>query len=184
MKNTEYSKQILYVLVFIATILLGAVLKTISTVILPVVIAMLLSFVFSPVIKKLNKKLKIPWVLGTILIVLLIIVVIGLISTMIGTSLSTIVAQYPKYETKFMSIYRIFAENLHLSFNEDKSFFENIWGQLKLREILQTIAISFSGNLISITKNLGMILLLVAFLLIEMQNSKEKVIALAKELCS
>ena len=34
----------------------------------------------------------------------------------------------------------------------------------------------FSGNLISLTKNLGMILLLVAFLLIEMQNSKEKVI--------
>ena len=177
MKNTEYSKQILYVLIFIATILLGAVLKTISTVILPVVIAMLLSFVFSPVVKKLNNKLKLPWVLGTIIIVLLIIVVIGLISTIIGTSLSTIVAQYPKYETKFMSIYRIFAENLHLTFNEDKSFFENIWGQLKVRELLQTIAIAFSGNLISLTKNLGMILLLVAFLLIEMQNSKEKVIA-------
>ena len=127
MNNTEYQRPILYVLLFIGTIILGAVLKTTASVFLPIVIAILLSFIFYPIVKKMNTKFKIPWVLGTILIILTIIVIIGLLSTIIGTSLSTIVNQYPKYESKFMSIYKIFAENLNLTFNEDQTFFQNIF---------------------------------------------------------
>ena len=176
MNNTEYQRPILYVLLFIGTIILGAVLKITASVFLPIVIAILLSFIFYPIVKKMNTKFKIPWVLGTILVILTIIVIIGLLSTIIGTSLSTILNQYPKYESKFMSIYKIFAENLNLTFNEDQTFFQNIWGQLKIREFIQNIALSFSGDLISITKNLGMILLLTAFLLLEINNCKEKII--------
>ena len=172
MNNTEYQRPILYVLLFIGTIILGAVLKITASVFLPIVIAILLSFIFTPIVKKMNTKFKIPWVLGTILIILIIIVIIALLSTIIGTSLSTIVNQYPKY----MSIYKIFAENLNLTFNEDQTFFQNIWGQLKIREFIQNIALSFSGDLISITKNLAMILLLTAFLLLEINNCKEKII--------
>ena len=77
MNNTEYQRPILYVLLFIGTIILGAVLKTTASVFLPIVIAILLSFIFYPIVKKMNTKFKIPWVLGTILIILTIIVIIG-----------------------------------------------------------------------------------------------------------
>lgn len=162
---------------FVGVIIAGAVLKLTASVVIPIVIAILFSFVFTPIIKKLNKKLKIPWVLGTFLIVLLIIIIIAILGTIIGTSFSTILNQYPKYEAKFMSIYKVFADSFNLSFNEDLSFFDNIWSQLKVREFIQNIAVAFSGDLITITKTFGMVLLLLVFLLLEMKNFKEKIIS-------
>lgn len=175
MNNLDFTKRIYYILVFLAIIVCGVLLKISVSFMLPVTVAVLLSCVFYPIVKKMNEKLHFPWIAGTLLMALIFVVIITLVSTIIGTSLSTIVGQYSKYESRFLSIYKIFADTFNIQFYDDKTFFENIWSQLKVREFLQTSALSFSGNLLSLTKNLGMILLYMVFLLIEMKYARIKI---------
>lgn len=175
MNNFDFSRRIYYILVFLAIITAAVLLKITFSFVLPVIVAILLSCVFYPIVKKLNRKLHFPWIVGTLLMAVGFVTIITLLSTIMGRSLSTIAGQYSKYESRFLSIYKIFADTFKIQFYDDKSFFENIWSQLKVREFLQTAALSFSGNLLSFTKNLGMILLYTVFLLIEMKSGSSKI---------
>ena len=178
MTKDQYSKNILYLLLFCSVVIMGFLMKVTASFMLPVVISVLLSCVFYPIVKRLNEKLKFPWVLGSIVMVLIVVVIIMVLSTIIGTSLTTFLSQYPKYESKFLYLYKMCADAFEFQFYDDKSFFENIWGQLKVREFVQKTAISFSGDVLAFTKNVGMILLFIVFLLIEMRYSHEKVDAI------
>ncbi len=180
MKDFDYSRQTFYLFLFFAVILSGVILKVTASFSLPLTIAVLLSCVFYPIVKNLNRKIHLPWIAGIIIMATLFVILILLLSTIIGTSLSTIYGQYPKYESRFLSIYKVFAEKFHIQFYDDKSFVENMWSQLKVREFVQTIALAFSGNVISFTKNLMTILLFCVFLLIEMKTGTEKIYAIAQ----
>ncbi len=174
MREADYSKRIFYILVFFAVIVFGILLKLTVAVSRPVTVAVLLSCVFYPIVRRLRDKLHFPWALGIFTIMLFVIICLTLLSTIIGASLTAFLNQYPNYESKFNSIYKIFAGTLNLQFYEDKSFIENIWSQLKVRAFIQKTAISVSGDLISITKSLGVVLLLSVFFLIEIKNTREK----------
>lgn len=180
MNKDLYTKNIFYLLLFCSIVLLGVIMKLLASVMIPVVISVLLSCVFYPIVKRLNEKLKMPWVLGSLIMVLAIVILIMILSTIIGTSLTTFLGQYPKYESKFLSLYKMYADTFNFQFYDDKSFFENIWGQLKVREFVQKFALSFSSDLLSFTKSIGMVLLFIAFLLIEMRFGHEKVDAMFK----
>ncbi|MEE0887072.1 MAG: AI-2E family transporter, partial [Treponema sp.] len=175
MHKNEYIKGIYYILLMFAIVALGVFFKLSVSFTLPVTVAILISCVFYPIVKRMNQKIKIPWVLGTIITAFIFVIIISLLLTIIGTSLTTIVGQYSQYEDRFLSIYKIFAETFNIQFNEELSLFENLWNQLKVREFVQSAAISFSGNLISVTKSLFIVLLLSIFLLIEMKSGHEKV---------
>lgn len=180
MNKDLYTRNIFYLLIFCSIVLLGVIMKLLASVMIPVVIAVLLSCVFYPIVKRLNEKLRMPWVIGSLIMVLAIVIIIMILSTIIGTSLTAFLGQYPKYESKFLSLYKMYADTFNFQFYDDKSFFENIWGQLKVREFVQKFALSFSSDLISFTKSVGMVLLLIAFLLIEMRFGHEKVNAMFK----
>lgn len=180
MNKDLYTRNIFYLLIFCSIVLLGVIMKLLASVMIPVVIAVLLSCVFYPIVKRLNEKLRMPWVIGSLIMVLVIVIIIMILSTIIGTSLTAFLGQYPKYESKFLSLYKMYADTFNFQFYDDKSFFENIWGQLKVREFVQKFALSFSSDLISFTKSVGMVLLLIAFLLIEMRFGHEKVNAMFK----
>jgi len=175
LKQANYSRNIFYVLLFFAIILSGYILKVTSSIILPIIIAIFLSLVFFPIVKKLNQKFKFPWVISSILITILFLVAIFAISTLLVTSLSSIATQYPKYEDKFMSIYKIFADSFNWEFDAGKSFFDNMWSHLKVREYVQKAALFFSSGVFSFGKSFLMIILLLVFLLIEMRLSTAKI---------
>lgn len=175
MEDTTYIKKIYFILFFFAVVLCAFLLKALSSVFLPIVFAFLLSFVFFPIIDKLNRFTKIPWVtLSLLVIVLLIVIFIGL-SSILVSSLSKIIAEYPKYETKFMSIYQIFAERFNLEFDESKSFIDNVWKYFQVREYIQKIAIFLSSGIFSFGKNIFLILFLLTFLLIEIRITNKKI---------
>ncbi|MBD5399642.1 MAG: AI-2E family transporter [Treponema sp.] len=180
MENNVYLKNIFYVLTFLGVIILGVLLKILSSFFIPVAVAILLSGVFYPIVKKLNHRLKIPWILGSAIMALAVIVVFGILSTVIGTSFTAFFNQYNKYETKFLTIYRIFTETFHLPFDDSKSFFENMWEHLRVRDFVQKMAFSLSGGLVTLVRNLGVILLFMFFLLLEMRFGNEKVNSLFK----
>ena len=175
LKQANYSRNIFYILLFFAIILSGYILKATSSIILPIIISIFLSLVFFPIVKKLNQKFKFPWVISSILITTLFLVAIFAISTLLVTSLSSIATQYPKYEDKFMSIYKIFADSFNWEFDAGKSFFDNMWSHLKVREYVQKAALFFSSGVFSFGKSFLMIILLLVFLLIEMRLSTAKI---------
>lgn len=178
MNKNQYSKGIYYILLMFAIVALGVFLKLSMSFTLPVTVAILISCVFYPIVKRMNQKIKMPWILGTLIMAVLFVVIIMALFTIMGTSLSTIVGQYPKYESKFLYIYKVYAEFFNIQFNQEANLIENLWGQLKVREFVQATAVSFSSNLLTLTKNLTMILLLCVFLLVEMKNGHEKVDAM------
>lgn len=172
------NREIANILLFIATILFFAVLKITESVVLPVVIASMLSFVMLPIVRML-KAIRVPWGIGVILVSLLLIVIIIIVGTFFVAGLKAIVDEYPKYEARFLSIYEFFAKRLHLQFDANKSFLSNLqigFGpQINLLTVLRQTVFSFSASMASLLKTITVIILMTAFLLIEMSITREKV---------
>ena len=180
MKEKNYSRQTFYILMFFLVVLLGVLGKVLSSVVLPVLVSILFSFIIYPAIKKANSKFKIPWALGTILMVFLIVIIFIIISTLVGKSITAFLNQYSKYENKFLFLYKVFADTFNITFYDDKNFMQNIWSQLKIREVLQQLALFLSGNIFSFVKSFGLTLLFTVFLVLELKFGKEKVYAMVQ----
>ncbi len=174
LNQTNNSNRMFYLVLFLAVVLAGFLCKTMSTVLIPVVLSFMLSFVFLPIIKKLNVKTGIPWVICSLIIVILFFgALLGLTSILI-TSLTGIIAEYPKYENRFMSIYQVIAQNLDIEIDNSKSLFQNLWTSLKVREYTQKLAVMLSSGVISFSKTIFLISIMTAFILIEMRLTKRK----------
>lgn len=178
MDSKDYSKQIFYLLTFFSIIVIGVLLNITASFAIPVTVSILISCVFYPIVKKITEKTKLPWIIGSLVFALVFLIAMLLIITIVGTSFTTILGQYSKYENRFLSIYKIFAETFNISFDTEKTLLANLWDQFKVREFVQRTAISFSGDIISSSKNIGIVLLFSTFLLIEMKSSHERIASL------
>lgn len=172
-KNTP-SNRIFYLVLFLAVVLAGFLCKTMSTVLIPVILSFMLSFVFLPIIKKLNVKTGIPWVISSLIIVILFFIAILGLTSILVSSLTGILSEYPKYESRFMSIYQVIANNFDIEIDNTKSLFQNLWGSLKIREYIQKLAVMLSSGVISFSKTIFLISIMTAFILIEMRLTKRK----------
>jgi AI-2 transport protein TqsA len=177
LRDSEHTKQITYLLVFIASAIFFTILKVAATVIIPVILAVMLSFVMLPIVRKMNK-IHLPWLFDVVVVTVLVVVCIAVIGTLIGASLRTIASQYGKYESKFLSIYEFIAERLNLKFDAGKSFFYNIQnafdGQVDVSGAVKKGILSFSENIVSFVRNVLVIILMFIFLLVEIQLTGEK----------
>lgn len=175
MKERNYEKGIFYLLLGIAVILCGVIMKVASSVVLPVIISIILSCAFLPLVNGIHQKLKCPWILCVILVSLLFVVFLVLFSTIIFSSINTMISQYGNYESKFLSMYKEVAIRLGLPFDERRSFIENIWQQEGVRNWVRDFTLTFSNDVINISKVVGVVFLFVVFLLLEINFTKEKV---------
>ena len=123
---------------------------------------------------RLNVKTGIPWVISSLIIVVLFFIVLLGITSILVTSLTGIISEFPKYETRFMAIYKLIAYNLGIEIDITKSLFQNLWTSLKVREYTQKLAVSLSSGVISFSKTLFLIALMTAFILLEMRLTKRK----------
>ena len=171
----DYTKPIFYILLFFAFILTGFLCKVLSSVLLPVVIAILMALSFYPVIRNLEIKAKINWIVGSLLIVFIILVAIFSVSSILIKGLSTIANEYSKYETRFMSIYRIFAQKFNLAIDEEKSLANNLWNILEVRQYVQEMALGLSSGFVSFGKALFVVIIMFTFLLIEIKGLKRRI---------
>lgn len=175
--KVNYTKGIFYILLCIGIIAVGTVLKLTAEVVLPITVAIFLGLVFQPVINTLHTKFRIPTILGIVIIFLLLFVLIFSIGTLLVSSSKAILTLYPKYEERFLTIYVAVAEIFNLPYDSDLSLFNNLWNQLGVRNAIQSMAVSFSNNLITFARNLTVVALFVVFLLMEMGLFKAKAIA-------
>ena len=174
LNQNKTANRIFYLILFLAVVLAGFLCKTMSEVLIPVIFSFMLSFVFLPIIKKLNVKTGIPWVISSVIIVILFFIAILGLTSILVTSLTGIISEYPKYESRFMSIYQVIANNFDIEIDNTKSLFQNLWGSLKIREYMQKLAVLLSSGVISFSKTIFLISILTAFILIEMRLTKRK----------
>lgn len=158
---------------FIAFIIAGAVLKLTSSIILPFTISLLLAFVMYPLVLGLDK-LHFPRGISVLLVVLIIITGLYIFCMVIFRSGRLIISTYPRYESRLTEIYVWAARFFELSYNEDMTFFENIWNQLGIRHMIRSFTFSFSNFFFLFLKDAVMVVLFVVFILVEASQIKEK----------
>lgn len=174
MSEKNYSRASFFILLLFACVLVGTLCKIMSSFFLPVIVAMMLSFVFLPIIKKINTKAKIPWTISSILVIVLFLFAFFGISSLLASGVGSILNEYPKYESKFLSVYKLIAEQLNLEFDAGESFITNLWKNLQVQKYAQKAAVFLSSGVVSFGKSLFLIIIMIVFIEIEMNLTKEK----------
>ncbi|WP_428771616.1 AI-2E family transporter [Treponema sp. HNW] len=173
-KFINFARPSFLLLLFLTIIIAAAVLKVAASILIPVTIAMLISLVFEPLIIMLNKKFRIPWVVCIFIVLSIVIMSVSFIASLLLTSIRTIVDLYPKYENRFMLIYKNIADIFVLPYNADDSLFQNLWSQLGIRQALQNYAFSLSNSLITFLKDLTLVTLFAIFFLLDLRYLRRR----------
>ena len=108
MQIKNFSHHIFTILLILAIITGGFVLKIAQNVILLVFISVLLAFVFYPIVKKLNQSVHIPWTMSVIISVFIFVILFMLLFSILFISGSKVIENYPNYEAKFLTLYKTF----------------------------------------------------------------------------
>ena len=172
-KAFDPPRAIFFLMVFICCIIAGGVLRLTSSVALPFTIAVLLAFVMFPLIKKLDA-IRAPRALSIILAVIIIVAGLYIFGMILFSSGVMVVNQFPQYEDRLIEIYTYIARLFDLPFDEDLTFFENLWAQLGIRTFARDFAISLSNMLLQFIIGAVIVILFVVFLLLEASFFKEK----------
>jgi len=172
-KTFNSGRATFFLMAFISCIFAVGVLKITSSVILPFTIALLLAFVMYPIVKALEK-LHFPRFFTVFLVVIIMAAGLYIFGMILFTSGRAIFSLFPKYEKRLTEIYAWAANVFELPYNEDLSFFENLWSQLGVRTWIRNFTFSFSNFFYQFLKNAVMVVLFVVFLLVEAGYFKEK----------
>lgn len=177
MGEKNYGRQSAALLMFLAVVTLFAILKTMASVVMPIVFAALLSFAMLPIARSLNRA-RVPWALAVVIVTLILIFTILVTGTLVGAGINTILSQYSKYESKFLSIYKYAADWLDIQFFEGQSFFYNIkqglGAKVDLGGAVRRAILSTGENVITLARSVFVAILMFVFLLMEMRLTREK----------
>jgi predicted PurR-regulated permease PerM len=163
-----------FLLGFIALVLAGAVLKLTSSLLLPLTIAALLAFVLNPIAHFLGR-LHVPRIIAILLPVVLIIAGLYFLVAVLVSSGRLLLSLYPRYEARLTEIYVSVAAFFDLSYDEQLSFFENLWAQLGVRSRIRYFTLYFSNSFLAFLRDAFMIVLFVVFLLFEGAYFRDKI---------
>jgi predicted PurR-regulated permease PerM len=162
-----------FLLAVITFILSAGVLKLTSSVVLPFTIALLLALVTSPFVAFLGKY-RVPRIVSIILVLIFLLGGLGFIGIVLFSSGRALVTLYPKYEARLTEIYVWAARLFELSYDDQLSFFQNLWSQIGIRNWVRIITLSFSNNFFLFLKDALMVALFMVFLIFEAVFFKEK----------
>ena len=179
--SKNYQRKIFILLGFVCLFLLIVSLKVVSSIFLPITVAILLSFVFNPFLTLLHKKFKFPRGLSIFIIILIIGLTFYFLGIMLFSSLKNLSSVYPKYEDKFLSLYKEISQIFKLSYDSEISLFQNLWNQLGVRNTVQSVALSLSSSFISFFSDLVLVLLIMVFFLLEFSQFRKKITLVIKD---
>ena len=157
----------------IAVFVFGAVLKITSSVVVPFTISLLLAIVTSPIVKTLEK-FRIPRIVSILLVVIFFLVILLFIGMVLYNSGRTIIALYPRYEVRLTEIYIWVARLFELPYDEHLSIFDNIWGQVGIRNRVRVMTLSFTNTFVSFLRDAFMVTLFMVFQLLEAVSFRSK----------
>ena len=165
-RNFNPNRAVYFLIVFICCIITAAVLKIAASVILPFTIAVLLACVMYPIVKTLDI-IHCPRFISIFLVITIIVAGLYTFGMVLFTSGRMIAAQYPRYENRFVEIYVWAARLFELPFDEHLSFWENLWGQLGIRNFIRGFTFSISNHAFRFISSAVIVILFVIFILTE-----------------
>ena len=171
----NYAKRIYILLSFMAALAFIAILKVTKGIAIQIVLSILLALVALPAIRKMHTRLRFPWGLGIVVSLAAFILLIGAMARLLQASAVSIINAYPRYENRLMTLYKYAASQFNLSFDEGKTLIENLLAQLKIRQYLQSAALSVSNIALISTKNIFLIFMMYTFLLVEAGTFEKKI---------
>ena len=162
-----------FLLAVITIILFAAVLKITSSVVLPFTISLLLAITTSPLVKFLEK-FHIPRTVSIFLVLFFLIGSIAFMGMVLYSSGRVLVTLYPKYEVRLTEIYIWVARFFELPYDEHLSIFDNLWGQIGVRNRARVLTLAFSNAFLLFLRDAFMVALFMVFLLFEAVFFKDK----------
>ena len=162
-----------FLLTIITVIMFGAVLKITSSVVLPFTISVFLAIVTIPLVNFLGK-LHIPRIISIFIILIFIVGCLAFMGMILYKSGQILLTLYPKYEARLTEIYIWIARIFELPYDSHLSFFDNIWGQIGVRNRVRVMTLSFSNASLMFLKDAFMVVLFLVFLLFESVFFREK----------
>ena len=172
-KNLNSGRANFVLMVFICVIIGGGVLKITAPVVLPLVIAILLAFVLYPIVLALEK-IRVPRVISISLAVIIMFVALSIFGIVLFSSGKVIVDRFLQSEKSLTNIYERLAQIFDdLSYDDELSFFQNVWGQFGVGKI-SSVVVPFFNDFMGFAKNALLVVLFVAFLLVEAFHFNDK----------
>lgn len=198
MEEKSYGRQIAGALLFLSVVVFFALIKIFSDIAIRVTIAVLIALIMRPVSKGIAAGLsRVPFLqskkckavrtgIAVLTVTLLVLLSILTVGTLVVLGIKSIISQYPKYEERFLSIYKYFADRFKIEFIEGQSFYENIRlgleGQVDVSGMFRRVIMSMSESMVTLMSNVFVIVLMFAFLLTEMMGGiKDKIKAAFKK---
>ena len=172
-KTFHSGQAVFFLMLFICFIFAAAVLKFAAMVFLPFTIAALLASAMYPLVKIMDK-IKIPRFLSILLVVTIIVTGLYIFGMVLFSSGRMIATQYPKYEYRLTEIYIWIANVFELPYNEDLTFWGNLWGQLGIRNWVRNFTFSLSNSVVNFISQAVIVVLFVVFILMEAIYFREK----------
>ena len=166
-------RAVFFLLATITVILVGALLKITSSVMEQFTIALLLALVTSPLVK-FFERFHIPKIISILLVVIFLIGGLYAMGMILYSSGRTILTLYPRYEARITEIYIWVARFFELPYDEGLSIFDNIWGQVGVRNRVRVMTLSFSNTFLGFLTDATMVVIIMIFILLEAVFFKEK----------
>ena len=176
-KEKNYPRRIFILLSFFSLLSFLAILKVTKSFSIQIILSILLALIALPAIRKLHSRLKLPWAVGILLSLTAFVLLIGGIARLLQASAASIISAFPRYEDRLLILYKYAAQQFNLSFDEGKTLIENLLAQLKIRQYLQSAALSVSNTALAFAKNIFVIFLMYTFLLVEAGSFERKISA-------
>ena len=162
-----------FLLATITVFLFAAVLKITSSVVVPFTISMLLAIITSPLVKFLEK-FRLPRVVSVFLVLFLFVGILAIMVVIVSSSGRSLLTLYPRYEARITEIYIWVARFFELPYDEHLSIFDNIWGQVGVRNRVRIMTLSFSNGFVLFLRDAFLVILYMVFLLLEAASFKRK----------
>ncbi|MFC1502587.1 AI-2E family transporter [bacterium] len=137
--ESRLTTLLLGILVVIAA---GFVLHLLQSIFKPLLLAIFLSFLFEPMVQ-FFMRLKFPKFLAFSISLILVFVVLYLIGLMVFASISAFTEEFPKYEPKFVSLYKSVTTALNIP--AEQLQWKDIWNTLSIPSFLSSVAGPFIG---------------------------------------
>lgn len=174
-KEKNYTRRIFILLSVLGVVLIFAILKATKSFSIQIFLSVLLALIALPAIRKMHSKFRMPWVVGVLVTLVAFILLIGGFARLLQASATSIMSAYPRYEDRLLALYKYSAQQFNLSYDEGKTLIENLLAQLKIRQYLQSAALSVSNTALSFAKNLFVIFMMYTFLLVEAGTFEKKI---------
>lgn len=152
-------------LLIIAVVAVGSVLRLTGAIFLPLVIALLLSFVFTPAIR-LMSYYRVPRILSVFVIVVFFVGFAFLIGLILYESSQSLLQEFPKYQRRFQELLALVIETFGLP--------NDILQELDLNRTVGSLLVSFSGNFMAFASGLTLVLVFLMFVLLEQPYLRSK----------